>query len=77
MRIELSENEILMGFVASCIEAVAEKLGVDYIEIYQRMDSVGLIDEYIIPSYDVLHTESRENVTVGLIETLQRWEERR
>ena len=33
-----------------------------------------MIDDYIIPHYDVLHTESRANVTAGMIETLKRWE---
>ena len=64
-----------MGFVASCIEDVAARLGVDYAVIYDRMVAVGMIENYIIPHYNVLHTESRENVTSGLIETLNRWEE--
>ena len=64
-----------MGFVAACIEDVAERLGVDYAVIYSRMAAVGMIENYIIPHYNVLHTESRENVTSGLIETLNRWEE--
>ena len=63
-----------MGFVASCIEDVAEKLGLDYAEVYVRMKTVGLIENYIIPHYDVLHTESRANVTAGMIDTLARWE---
>lgn len=74
--IYLSNDEILMGFVASCIEDVAEKLGVDYAVVYDRMKAVGMIENYIIPHYDVLHTESRENVTAGMIETLTRWEEK-
>ena len=64
-----------MGFVASCIEDVAERLGVDYVVVYDRMAAVGMIENYIIPHYNVLHTENRENVTSGLIETLNRWEE--
>ena len=75
--IELTDQEILMGFVASCIEDVAEKLGLDYSEVYKRMKEVGLIENYIIPHYDVLHTESRASVTAGMIETLKRWEEQR
>lgn len=64
-RIQLSKDEIIMGFVASCIEDVADTLCVDYSEVYQRMDSVKMIEE------------SRKNVTEGLIDTLKRWEERR
>ena len=66
----------MMGFVASCIEDAAEKLGLDYTEVYERMKAVGLIESYIILHYDVLHTESRANVTAGIIDTLKRWEEK-
>ena len=75
--IQRTEQEILMGFVASCIEDVAEKLGLDYSEVYKRMKEVGLIENYIIPHYDVLHTESRANVTAGMVDTLKRWEEQK
>ena len=74
-RVQLSKDEIIMGFVASCIEDVADALGVDYYEVYRRMDAVKMIDEYIIPNYEVLHSESRKNVTEGLIDTLKLWEE--
>ena len=74
-RVQLSKDEIIMGFVASCIEDVADTLGVDYYEVYRRMDAVKMIYEDIIPNYEVLHSESRRNVTDGLIDTLKRWEE--
>ena len=74
MLIQRTDQEILMSFVASCIEDVADKLNLDYAEVYERMKTVGMIDDYIIPHYDVLHTESRANVTAGMIETLKRWE---
>lgn len=74
-RVQLNKDEIIMGFVVSCIEDVADTLGVDYLEVYRRMDAVKMIDEYIIPNYEVLHSESRKNVTEGLIDTLKRWEE--
>lgn len=69
-----SNDEIIMAFVASCIEDVADRLGVNYLEVLQRMEKVNLIDEYIYPCYETLHTESRENLTLSLIETLIRWE---
>ena len=71
---QLSNEQILMGFVASCIEDVANKLGVDYAEVYKRMDAVGMIDQYLIPFYSTLHTESRETLTLSLIDSLNRWE---
>ena len=54
---------------------MADTLCVDYSEVYQRMDAVKMIDEYIIPNYEVLHSESRKNVTEGLINTLRQWED--
>ncbi|MBO7279471.1 MAG: DUF3791 domain-containing protein [Bacteroidales bacterium] len=74
-RIQLSKDEIVMGFVASCIEDVADTLALDYLEVYQRMDAVRMIEDYIIPNYEVLHSESRKNLTDSLIDTLKRWEE--
>ena len=74
---QLSKNQIIMGFVASCIEDVANRLGEDYLAVYKRMDNVGMIDKYLIPFYNTLHTESRENLTDSLIESLNRWEEQR
>ena len=74
-RVQLTKNEIIMGFVASCIEDVADTLGVVYFAAYRRMVAVKMIEEYIIPNYEVLHSESRKNVTMGLIDTLKRWEE--
>lgn len=71
---EPSHNEIVMGFVASCIESVAQHLDIPYIEAFNRMDKVGMLDKYIVPCYASLHTESRENLTLSLIETLNRWE---
>ena len=69
-----SQDEIRMAFVASCIESVADKLGVNYREIFERMDKVGMIDTYIYPFYEQLHSESRENLTKSLIDTLLRWD---
>lgn len=74
---QLSKDQIVMGFVASCIEDVANRLGVDYTVVYKRMNSVGMIDKYLIPFYNTLHTESRETLTDSLIESLSRWEAQR
>jgi hypothetical protein len=41
------------------------------------MNKVGLIHDYLMACYDTLHTESRENVTADVIETLKYWEEKK
>lgn len=65
-----------MAFVATCVEATARTLGVSYKELYDRMNRVNMIDNYIYPCYETLHTESRENLVVDLIECLKIWEEK-
>ena len=72
---DLSKDQVVMGFVASCVEDVAARLGVEPGEMYRRMDAVGMIDHYLIPFYETLHTESRENLSDSLIESLKRWEQ--
>lgn len=74
---QLSEEEIKIGFVASCIESAAEHVGCSNEEMLARMDAVGLIDDYIYPHYDALHTEDRANLTENIVETLKRWEEQK
>ena len=72
--IELSHTEVVLAFVASCIESTARHLGKSYQEIFTRMNRVGMIENYILPYYETLHTESREHVTANMIECLTTWE---
>ena len=43
----------------------------------KRMKHVGMIANYILPNYEVLHTESREHVTDNMIECLITWESKK
>ena len=72
--IELSQTEIKLAFVASCIEGTARALGKSYQEVFERMKRAEMINNYIWPNYEMLHTESRENVTNNMIEYLTMWE---
>lgn len=72
--IEISKMQVIMAFVATCIEATARLLNTSYKEVYQRMKKVGMIEHYILPHYEVLHSESRENLAEGIVECLNNWE---
>ncbi|MGM9698687.1 MAG: DUF3791 domain-containing protein [Prevotella sp.] len=74
--IEFDKPKRVLAFVATCIEATARTLNTSYKEVFSRMMSLGLIDNYIYQNYEVLHTESRENVVNDLIECMKEWEER-
>ena len=64
-----------MAFVATSIETTARFLGVSYKEIYSRMNRVGMIDNYILPNYEPLHSESREVLAQRMVECLNHWED--
>lgn len=73
-RIQLPLDEIKLAFVASCVEGVARRLGIPYIDVYERMKRVDMIDKYIMSNYDVLYTESSEYLIDDVIECLHNWE---
>ena len=73
--INISQTQIVLAFVATCIEATARTLGVSYREVFMRMKRLGMIENYIFPNYGVLHTESRENIALDMIECMKLWEE--
>ncbi len=72
--INISQTQIVLAFVATCIEATARTLGVSYREVFLRMKRLGMIENYIFPNYGVLHTESRENIALDMIECMNLWE---
>lgn len=67
-------EELRNIFASSCVEAVARKVGCSTGEIYRRMKRVGLIAGFILPGYEVLHTQSREHVTEDVLGALLIWE---
>lgn len=72
--IELSQEEIKLGFVASCIEFVATKLNTSYMDVYNRMKKTNMLSDYIYKHYEAIHSQSREHITEDLIRYLQREE---
>ena len=64
-------------FVASCIESVATATGCSADEAYLRMKRINLIGDYIIPCYDVLHSQSRQYVTEDILKTIEIWEKKK
>jgi hypothetical protein len=70
----ISHTQIVLAFVSTCIEATARKLGVPYSEVFNRMKRLGMIEKYIYPNYETLHTESRDNIALDMIECMNQWE---
>lgn len=61
--INIPQTQIVLAFVATCIESAARTLGVSYREVFMRMKRLGMIENYIYPNYGVLHTESHDRST--------------
>lgn len=74
--INIPQTQIVLAFVATCIESAARTLGVSYREVFMRMKRLGMIENYIYPNYGVLHTESRENIALDMIQCMESWEAR-
>jgi hypothetical protein len=45
-----------LEFVTYCIGKLSVFTGMSQQEVYRRLKKSGILDDYIIPSYDVLHT---------------------
>ncbi len=72
--IELDKEEIKMGFLAQCVEALAEMEGEDYTEMFKRMEALDMTEGYILKHYEPLHTQSWEYVIAELKELLAKRE---
>lgn len=74
--VEIPKTQVIMTFIATCVETTARLLNTSYKEVYQRMKRVGLIEQFILPHYETLCTENRENLVGVLVECLNNWEKR-
>ena len=54
-----------------CIENVARKLGKTGSEVFRILNSSGLLHSYIIPSYEALHTQSKQFIVDEIISVLK------
>lgn len=54
-----------------CIENVAKKLGKNGTEIFQILNNSGLLHSYIIPSYEALHTQSKQYIVDEIVSVLK------
>ena len=61
-----------LEFTVFCIENVAEHLGLKGEEIYtlQAVKS-DILDNYIIPCYDTLHTQGKEYIVDDIVDCME------
>lgn len=69
---EKIKNSRELEFAVFCIENVAAKLSVDAERVYQAFtEKSNILHGYIVPEYEVLHTQSREYIVDDLLDMLK------
>jgi len=60
-------------FSMFCIEALADELGTTGDKIYLMLtEKSSILDSYIIPCYDALHTQGKEYIVRELLELMKK-----
>ena len=65
-------NKDILDFVTFCVGAVALSLDMTRTDVFARLKKANLIDDYIVPGYDVLHTFSRHYIVEDIIDMMKR-----
>ncbi len=61
-----------LEFVIFCIENVAAKLGVGAEKVYDALtEKSDILNDYIIPEYEILHTQGKEYIVDDIIEVMK------
>ena len=69
---EKIKNSRELEFAVFCIENVAAKLDVDAKRVYQAFtEKSNILNGYIVPEYEVLHTQSREYIVNDLLDVMK------
>ena len=70
----MSSADKKIEFAVFCIENTAKRLGTSGQEVYRALCETDGINTFILPSYDILHTQSLDWVADDTLETLKNWE---
>ena len=57
-----------LEFAVFCIENTADELALTGAEVYRLLtEKSGILDDYIIPCYDTLHTQGKEYIVNDIV----------
>ena len=61
-----------LEFAIFCIENIAAKLGVSAEKVYDALtEKSDVLNDYIIPEYEILHTQGKEYIVDDIIEVMK------
>ncbi|MGM9763384.1 MAG: DUF3791 domain-containing protein [Candidatus Cryptobacteroides sp.] len=52
----------VLNFVTFCVGAISLRLNIPRNEVYARLKKSGILYDYIVPGYEILHTYSRNYI---------------
>jgi len=64
-------DERKLEFIIFCIESLAESLKIDAKKVYKLIKDTNVLDDYIIPCYEPLHSQSKHYIVEDLTEVLK------
>ena len=67
----MSRVDKQIEFAVFCIENTARRLGKSGQEVYHALSETDGISTFIIPSYEILHTQSKEYIIDEILEYLR------
>ena len=70
--IQIIKTKDELEFAVFCIENLAASLQLDAPKVYSLLtDESDILKTYIVPEYDVLHTQGREYIVNDIIEVMK------
>lgn len=65
-------QEYQLDFVTYCVGNLADRLNMSASKVYKMLRSTDILNGYMIPCYDVLHTFGNEYIMDDLINLLKK-----
>ena len=65
-------QEYQLDFITYCVGNLADRLNMSASKVYKMLRSTDILNGYMIPCYDVLHTFSKEYIIYDLINLLKK-----
>ena len=66
------KNSDELEFAVFCIENIAARLGKNAEDVYQALtEKSNILNGYIVPEYEVLHTQSRDYIVDVLLDVMK------
>ena len=60
-----------LDFITFCVGSLADALRKSVSQVYSALRSSGVLDDYIVPCYDALHTFGKDYLLEELTEVLR------